>query len=88
MVVSNIIQNIKFKEEKEVEKHDKKTKVSVYRINLFDTEVNVSLGKVNTSMYDDIYFAPVYLILNENSYYWLCWLYRSSCLCKINISWI
>ena len=66
MVVSNIIQNIKFKEEKEVEKHDKKTKVSVYRINLFDTEVNVSLGKVNTSMYDDIYFAPVYLILNEN----------------------
>ena len=25
MVVSNIIQNIKFKEEKEVEKHDKKT---------------------------------------------------------------
>jgi len=66
MVVSNIIQNIKFKEEKEVEKHDKKTKVSIYRINLFDTEVNVSLGKVNTSMYDDIYFAPVYLILNEN----------------------
>ena len=66
MVVSNIIQNIKFKEEKEVETHDKQTKVSVYRINLFDTDINVSLGKVNTSMYDDIYFAPVYLILNEN----------------------
>ena len=47
MVVSNIIQNIKFKEEKEVETHDKQTKVSVYRINLFETDINVSLGKVN-----------------------------------------
>ena len=24
------------------------------------------VGKVNTSLYDDVYFAPVYLILNEN----------------------
>ena len=66
MVVSNIVQNIKFKEDKEVDKHDKKTTVSIFRINLYDTDVNVSLGKVNTSMYNDIYFAPVYLILNEN----------------------
>lgn len=66
MVVSNIIQNVKFKEDKSVEKHDKKTTVSVFRITLFDTDVNVSLGKVNTSLYNDIYFAPVYLILNEN----------------------
>jgi len=66
MVVSNIIQNIKFKEDKSVEKHDKKAVVSIFRITLFDTDVNVSLGKVNTSLYNDIYFAPVYLILNEN----------------------
>ena len=66
MVVSNIIQNINFKEDKNVEMHDKKTEVSVFRIRLFDTDVNVSLGKVNTTMYNDIYFAPVYLILNEN----------------------
>lgn len=66
MVASNIIQNINFKEDKNVEMHDKKTQVSVFRISLFDIDVNVSLGKVNTTMYNDIYFAPVYLILNEN----------------------
>lgn len=66
MVVSNIIQNVKFKEDKSVEKHDKKTEVSIFRITLFDIDVNVSLGKVNTSLYNDIYFAPVYLVLNEN----------------------
>jgi predicted NAD-dependent protein-ADP-ribosyltransferase YbiA (DUF1768 family) len=66
MVASNIIQNVKFKEDKSVEKHDKKTLVSIFRITLFDIDVNISLGKVNTSLYDDIYFAPVYLVLNEN----------------------
>tara|TARA_R110002012_G_scaffold94442_5_gene228703 strand:+ start:2259 stop:4358 length:2100 start_codon:yes stop_codon:yes gene_type:complete len=66
MVVSNIVQNVKFKEDKSVDKHDKKTEVSIFRINLFDRDVLVSLGKVNTSLYNDIYFAPVYLILNEN----------------------
>lgn len=66
MVVSNIIQNVTFKEDKSVEKHDKKTEVSIFRITLLDIDVNVSIGKVNTSLYDDIYFAPVYLVLNEN----------------------
>jgi predicted NAD-dependent protein-ADP-ribosyltransferase YbiA (DUF1768 family) len=66
MVVSNIIQNVTFKEDKSVEKHDKKTEVSIFRITLLDIDVNVSVGKVNTSLYDDIYFAPVYLVLNEN----------------------
>jgi len=66
MVVSNIIQNVTFKEDKSVEKHDKKTEVSIFRITLLDIDVNVSVGKVNTSLYNDIYFAPVYLVLNEN----------------------
>jgi predicted NAD-dependent protein-ADP-ribosyltransferase YbiA (DUF1768 family) len=66
MVASNIIQNVTFKEDKSVEKHDKKTLVSIFRVTLFDVDVNISLGKVNTSLYDDIYFAPVYLVLNEN----------------------
>jgi predicted NAD-dependent protein-ADP-ribosyltransferase YbiA (DUF1768 family) len=66
MVVSNIINEIKFKEDKSIEKHDKNTLVSIFRIELFNIEVNVSIGMVNTSMYDNIYFAPVYLVLNEN----------------------
>mgnify|MGYP003344522079 CR=1 FL=1 len=66
MVVSNIINEINFKEDKNVEKHDKNTVVSMYRINLFNVDVNISIGMVNTSMYDNIYFAPVYLVLNEN----------------------
>ena len=66
MVVSNIIQNVTFKEDKSVEKHDKKTKVSIFRTTLLDVDVNISLGKVNTSLYNDIYFAPVYLVLNDN----------------------
>ena len=66
MVVSNIIQNVTFKEDKSVEKHDKKTTVSIFRTTLLDVDVNISLGKVNTSLYNDIYFAPVYLVLNDN----------------------
>ena len=66
MVVSNIINEIKFKEDKNVEKHDKNTLVSMFRINLFDIDVNISVGMVNTSLYDNVYFAPVYLVLNEN----------------------
>ena len=66
MVVSNIINEINFKEDKNVEKHDKNTLVSMFRINLFDIDVNISVGMVNTSLYDNVYFAPVYLVLNEN----------------------
>ncbi len=66
MVVSNIINEIKFKEDKNVEKHDKNTLVSMFRINLFDIDVYIGVGMVNTSLYDNVYFAPVYLVLNEN----------------------
>ena len=66
MVESNIVENVKFKEDKMVEIHDKNTEVSIFRIQLFNNDVNVSLGRVNTHSYNDIYFAPVYLVLNEN----------------------
>jgi predicted NAD-dependent protein-ADP-ribosyltransferase YbiA (DUF1768 family) len=66
MVVSNIIRNVKFNEDRSVEIHDKNTEVAIFRITLFNIDVNVSIGKVNTSLYNDIYFAPAYLVLNEN----------------------
>ena len=66
MVVSQLIENIEYKENKGIEKSDNDLEVSLYKIKLYDTEVLIALGKLNNKHKKyNVSYSPVYLVLDE-----------------------
>tara|TARA_B100000073_G_scaffold285250_1_gene246725 strand:+ start:202 stop:2304 length:2103 start_codon:yes stop_codon:yes gene_type:complete len=69
MVFSNINSNIEYSESLSLDAVDKGREVSLYKIKLFDKNIVIALGDVETKRYDDVFYAPVYLIVTEGEYY-------------------
>ena len=69
MVFSNINSNIEYSESLSLDAVDKGRDVSLYKIKLFDKNIVIALGDVETKRYDDVFYAPVYLIVTEGEYY-------------------
>lgn len=66
MVVSQLIESIEYKENKDIEKSDNDLEVSLYKIKLYDTEVLIALGKKNNKYKKyNVSYSPVYLVLDE-----------------------
>ena len=69
MVFSQINPEISYDENLSVDTVDKNTEVSLFKTKIMSVDVVIALGQVNSTSYDEIYYAPVYLIINDNEYY-------------------
>lgn len=69
MVASLIDPQINYNEDLTIDTVDKNTEVSLFKITLLNVEVVVALGQLNTNTHENIYYAPVYLIVSDNEYY-------------------
>ena len=69
MVASLIEPQINYNEDLNIDTIDKNTEVSLFKITLLNVEVVIALGQLNTNSYENIYYAPVYLIISETEYY-------------------
>ena len=68
MVKSKLDDTIIYKEFKYISQKDKNTSVSLYQILLFDTNVVIALGKINSEYINKgVLYSPVYIVLNDSS---------------------
>ena len=68
MVKSKLDDTIIYKEFKYISQTDKNTSVSLYQILLFDTNVVIALGKINSEYINKgVLYCPVYIVLNDSS---------------------
>ena len=70
MVVSQLVETVEYKENKNIEKNDSDLEVCLYKIKLYDIHVLISLGKINKRYKKyNVGYCPVYLVIDENKIY-------------------
>jgi len=70
MVVSQLVETVEYRENKNIEVNDTDLEVCLYKIKLYDIYVLISLGKINKKHKKyNIGYCPVYLVIDEKSIY-------------------
>ena len=70
MVVSQLVETVEYRENKNIEVNDTDLEVCLYKIKLYDIFVLISLGKINKKHKKyNIGYCPVYLVIDEQSIY-------------------